>query len=407
MNGKPVFDPCWKPTHCVWELSMVCNMRCLHCGTYASGAARTDELSTERALELVDELVDLGLQRITLSGGEPLLRKDWHLIASRLMKKGVKTGMISNGWFIRDNIDRIKSVGEWDVIGMSLDGMRKTHDAFRRTPGSFDRILDSFSLLKKNGIETASITCVSRYNFHEMDAIHDVLLSHGVSAWQIQPLFAGGRIKEHIDMLLDIKDLYEIARFVARKRKVSPMQVFPADGMGYYSRFEKNIRPEGWQGCQAGLRVVGIEANGNIKGCLSLYPEAQENNPFVEGNVKEKSLREIWENPEGFAYNRQFDPDKAEGFCRECRHLAECRCGCTAEAFFSTGTKYNNPYCMFREVSINGEPEQKITVPVTPEFEKTLDAYYKKTAEDKKKQSARSRFSGKSAGFKPSKLRAF
>jgi radical SAM protein with 4Fe4S-binding SPASM domain len=383
-------------------------MKCLHCGTYATGLARVDELTTERALELVDELADMGLQRITLSGGEPLLRKDWYLIAERLMKKGIKTGMITNGWFIRENIEKIKSVGEWDVIGMSLDGMRRTHDAFRRTPGSFDRILDAFRLLKKNGIETACITCVSGYNFLEMDTIHDVLVTHGVSAWQIQPLFAGGRIKEHLDMLLDIKDLYEIAKFVARKRKVSSLQVFPADGMGYYSRFEKNIRPEGWSGCQAGLRVVGIEANGNIKGCLSLFPEAQENNPFVEGNVKEKSLREIWENPEAFAYNRRFDPSKAEGFCKECAHLIECRCGCTAEAFFSTGTKYNNPYCMHREISQNGEPEQKVAVPMTTEFERALDAYYQKADEEKKKKKAKPiALKGKTPGYKPEKLRAF
>lgn len=378
-------NPSWKPTHAVWELTLLCNMRCLHCGSYA-GSPREDELSLGRALDLVDELVDLGLRRITLSGGEPLLRKGWEVIAERFIQKGVKTGIISNGWFIEENLEKIKSIGKWDVIAMSLDGLRRTHDAFRRTPGSFDRILSAYSALDKADIETACVTCVSRHNFHEMDTIHDILLSHGVRSWQVQPLFVGGRTREHQNMMLDIEELYEIAKFIARKKKVSPMNIFPADGVGYYSRFEKEIRPEGWHGCQAGLRVIGIEANGNIKGCLSLYPESQSENPFVEGNVKEQSLKEIWEKPGGFAYNREFDPEKAEDFCKECRYLEECRCGCSAEAFFSAGTTYNNPYCIHRHVCLHGEPEYKTTVPMTDEFKEKLDKYYKKKEEEKKRK---------------------
>lgn len=379
---EPVYNPEWIPTHSVWELTLQCNMRCLHCGSYA-GVPREDELSIERALELVDELADLGLQRITLSGGEPLMRKDWHKIAQKLIDRGVRTGMISNGWFVEEKIEEIKSVKGWDLIAMSLDGLRRTHDAFRRRPGSFDKILTGYKLLKKAHIETACITYVSQYNFNELDAIHDVLLTHGVASWQVQPLFVGGRTRERKEMMLEAKDLFEIAKFIARKRKVSPMNIFPADGIGYFSKYEDDIKPYGWHGCQAGLKVVGIEANGNIKGCLSLYPEAQENNPFVEGNIKEKSLKEIWENPHGFAYNRQFDCSLAEGFCAQCEHLARCRCGCGSEAYFSTGTTYNNPYCMHREKMEKGEPLTKTNVPMTRTFEKKMNEYHSKTQQEK------------------------
>jgi MoaA/NifB/PqqE/SkfB family radical SAM enzyme len=79
----------WRPYYSVWELTMACNMRCLHCGSYA-GKPREDELSQERALQLVDELTELGLKRITLSGGEPLLRPGWEEIAKKLIDNGVK-----------------------------------------------------------------------------------------------------------------------------------------------------------------------------------------------------------------------------------------------------------------------------------------------------------------------------
>ena len=62
------------PWSVVWEITFACNMRCLHCGTSA-GKKRPDELNTHEALQLIDELADLGADNITLSGGEPLLRE--------------------------------------------------------------------------------------------------------------------------------------------------------------------------------------------------------------------------------------------------------------------------------------------------------------------------------------------
>jgi radical SAM protein with 4Fe4S-binding SPASM domain len=376
----------WRPYHSVWELTMACNMRCLHCGSYA-GKPRGDEISQERALRLVDELVELGLRRITLSGGEPLLRPGWDEIGKRLMDQGVKTGMISNGWYIEENINKFTKAGKWDIVAMSLDGSRKTHDAFRRTPGSFDSILSSFKALKKNGIRTGCITCVSRFNFKELDLIHDVLVSHGVAAWQIQPLFPGGRLRENKDMMIESKELVELAKFIIRKRKVSPMNVFAADGIGYFSKYDSQFRPKGWAKCAAGLWNVGIEANGNIKGCLSLLPEALENNPFVEGNIKTQSLKEIWFDDEKFTYNRKIDLTKATGFCRECEHLNKCHAGCTSVSYFNTGELLNNPYCLHQEIKLNGEPEYETNVPMTDEFREQCSKYYA----DKSKRGSKKR----------------
>ncbi|MBI3928962.1 MAG: radical SAM protein [Armatimonadetes bacterium] len=363
---------------CVWELTLACNMRCLHCGSYA-GRVRKDELPLDRALALVDELVDLGLERITLSGGEPLLRKGWEQIAGKLMDRGVRVGMISNGWYLRERLRSIVALKKWDVVAMSLDGLRMTHDAFRRTPGSYDRIVTGFRILRGAGIDTACITCVSRYNLPELDRLHDLLVSVGVKAWQIQPIFVGGRTREYQDMLLGPRELVEVASFMARKRKCSPLEVYPADPLGYCSRFEPYIRPEGWQGCGAGKYLAGIEANGDVKGCLSLLPERRGDNPFVEGNVNRTPLREIWENPENFAYTRRFDPAKAAGFCGTCPHVAGCQCGCTAMTYAATGSIYENPNCLYRELKLNGEEDPRTLVPMTPEFQEELLAYCKET----------------------------
>ena len=80
----------------VWELTMACNMRCRHCGS-SCATSLPDELTHREALDLCDQLAGLGTRLVTLSGGEPLLRADWHRLAGRLVDAGVTTNIISNG----------------------------------------------------------------------------------------------------------------------------------------------------------------------------------------------------------------------------------------------------------------------------------------------------------------------
>ena len=344
-----------KPYHCVWELTLKCNMRCKHCGSYA-GKDRVNEMSLEQMLDVADQLADMGLRRITLSGGEPLLRENWDAIAQRLIERGVRVGMISNGYFMLDNIEKferlkkLKGPGCMEIVAMSVDGLRETHDSFRRVPGSWDRIRDAYEALNKIGIYTAAITSISNNNIKELDQMLQQFLKWKVKAWQLQTLFGGGRMREFPELMPGPEGVEIVARFIAQTRLDRyPILVYPADCVGFCTELEPLINECPWHGCQAGLTSCGIEANGNVKGCLSLCPELQENNPFVEGNLHTEKLVDIWNKPGAFAYNREFDPSKAEGCCADCRHLERCRCGCTAQSYFSSGTAYCDPYCMTAE----------------------------------------------------------
>ena len=65
-----------RTTYAVWELTLACNLGCVHCGSRA-GDARAAELSTAEALDLVRQLADAGIREVTLIGGEAYLRADW------------------------------------------------------------------------------------------------------------------------------------------------------------------------------------------------------------------------------------------------------------------------------------------------------------------------------------------
>src|SRR4030043_2174357 len=113
-----------------WELTMACNIRCLHCAS-SSGTPRNCELSLQEALAICDMFPDLLVKEVDFTGGEPLLRSDWHVIANHLKQMKITTRIISNGLLLtNDTITIMKDAGIASV-GVSIDGLALTHDYIR------------------------------------------------------------------------------------------------------------------------------------------------------------------------------------------------------------------------------------------------------------------------------------
>jgi radical SAM protein with 4Fe4S-binding SPASM domain len=334
------------PLECVWELTLSCNFKCLHCGS-AAGISRSEELSTDEALSLVNQLADEGCRLIGLSGGEPLLRPDWDLIAGECSRRSVETRLITNGWFFdREKAKRAVDAGV-STVSFSLDGDEATHDYLRAMPGSYRRIMEGIDAAFCENLPPVIITQCSKYNLCQLENIHTVLAGMGVSSWQIQITHAWGRAGS--DMQIRPPDAWYIYDFIlAKKKRGGYPHIFAGDDIGYYTEHERLIRdlnqlgnkgPGMWLGCYAGVLAVGIESNGNVKGCLSLPPM------FVEGNVRECSFHDIWHNPNGFRYNRHHTPDILQGKCHDCEMGEFCRGGCKSMGAKSYSL-FEYPYCL-------------------------------------------------------------
>lgn len=351
------------PKFVVWEVTFACNMNCLHCGSIAGeGKLRPFELSLKEALNVCDQLANLKTEWVTLSGGELFLRDDWHLIAQRLKEHNIKVSIITNGWLLEKNIDKITKVKP-DYVAISIDGIRDTHDFIRRKQGSFNRVAKGFELLRENNIASGAITCISKINIGELEKIYQFLADKKLSSWQMQLIISEGRGRLKPEWIPSLDDLLDIVKFIAHKRMTSDFLIYPGDNIGYFTQYEDYIRSSGWKGCFAGILAMGIEANGGVKGCLSLCPELFKDNPFVEGNLKEESLEKIWNKEGTFSYNRNFDKRKVKGLCRGCEHIDECRCGCTATAYAITKSRYEAKYCIYQALKLKKE---KIVDPLPP-----------------------------------------
>jgi radical SAM protein with 4Fe4S-binding SPASM domain len=327
------------------ELTLACNMRCLHCGSQA-GRARDDELTTAEFLHLFDDFAELDCTEVCLLGGEPFLHPEWETLAAAVGHRGMRLVMISNGFVVdRRLANRLKMLPNLDRIGISLDAATaEIHDRIRNRRGAFDRAVNALSVLRDAGFEVGAITTVSKLNLGELEKLRDLLLGQDIS-WQIQVASPhGGRFSR--DWLISEREFYRVGSFISTCRNTYSIEDLPVAGshdIGYFSaHLTRYAELPDWKGCPAGIYTVGVTSNGLVKGCLA------QSDDFVEDDLRRRRFREIWEDDSLFAWNRRFTVDRLEGYCKSCPHGAVCRGGCSDQAYSLTGSPYNNPYCFYR-----------------------------------------------------------
>ena len=116
-----------RTTYAVWELTLQCNLGCVHCGSRA-GATRASELSTAEALNLVRQLSDVGIQEVTLIGGEAWLRRDWLDVVRAIRASGMSCSLTTGGYGISAALAREMRNAGLQQVSVSVDGRQATHD---------------------------------------------------------------------------------------------------------------------------------------------------------------------------------------------------------------------------------------------------------------------------------------
>jgi radical SAM protein with 4Fe4S-binding SPASM domain len=332
----------YKPACVVWEITLACNLKCLHCGSTAGGR-RARELNTEEALQVCADLKAAGTGGVALMGGEPLLRKDFFAIASRVRELGMELSVITNGTVHSQEIFAgLKRLAP-RAVAVSLDAADPAlHDRIRGVKGAFEKSWAFITRCLAEGLPVSVITTVHKLNLKELAPLRDLLKGRGI-AWQVQTAGAeGGRFSR--ELLLDPEEFYAVGLFVESCRREYAAEELPVIGahdLGYNSALLGNVSLcEEWDGCQAGRSVAGLRSDGEVLGCLAINDAR-----FSEGNVLRTPFAEIWNRPGAFAYTRGFSRDQAGPNCAGCLHLDACKGGCSEMSLMKTGLLHNDSYC--------------------------------------------------------------
>jgi radical SAM protein with 4Fe4S-binding SPASM domain len=325
------------------------------------GASTDDELTTDEAIALIDDLADLGIPLLLFSGGEPLVRDDFWTLARHAKKRGLVTALSTNGTLITPEVARDLTNAGVEYAGVSLDGASpETHDRLRGMPGSFDAAVRGL----KNCI-AASLKCgvrvtVTRDNYAEVPALIDLALSLGVPRFCVYWLVPCGRGRAlTADMQLrhgEIRDLLD--HLYRRAREVDPAVMefltvdAPQDTVHLLATLQREdaaayasmcalVKRTG-VGCSAGDRVANIDPIGNVYPCQ--FARLEE---LCIGSVRTSDFGALW-NDLGNPVLARFREkrERAGGACGACAHRDMCGGGCRIRALAENGDLWaEDPLC--------------------------------------------------------------
>lgn len=359
------------PLYCIWELTLACDLGCKHCGSRA-GKPRTAELTTEQALAVVAQLADVGVRDVVLIGGEAYLRDDWTTIARALADRGITVGMTTGARNLtRERIHAAVAAG-LSSISISFDGLERTHDAQRGVRGAFAAAVAAAHEVAATPMQLSVNTQINRLSMPELPAIARLLVELGARAWQIQLTVAMGRAADRPELLLQPYELLTLFPMLVEilDETLVPggITLAPANNIGYFGPYEHRIRAGGdsgryWTGCPAGLWLIGIEADGTLKGCPSLPTAA-----YAGGRVPETHIRDLVAHAPQLRALRERTAADLWGFCAGCYYADTCKGGCSWTAHSLLGRPGNNPYCIHRavELSRRGVRERIVKVEAAP-----------------------------------------
>jgi len=354
-----------------WETTAACNLRCSHCRrTEVADELSPEELSTQEAERLVDELSGWGRTILVLSGGEPLLRPDIFHLMSYAGKKGLVVALATNGTLVDQNMAmRIRASGV-DRVSVSLDGAdAPTHDAFRRLPGSFRSALAGVQALRAEGVSLQINVTVARHNADQLEEMVSLTKKLGAVAlhlFLLVPVGCGMEIAEEQTLRADAYEntlnwLYETEHRepglqlratcaphyfrVVRQRQAAQAardDPSPAPSLGHPgiggSGGGRGSLHAATRGCLAGAGVCFISHTGKVYGCGYM--------PIEAGDLRRAPLAEIWQTSQLFAELR--DLKRLKGKCGRCGFNVVCG-GCRARAYGSTGDYLaEEPFCAYQ-----------------------------------------------------------
>lgn len=171
-----------------WHITDECDQRCKHCYIFSEdNCKRLDAMSWEQMQATFYNCLDFckvydRLPYFYITGGDPILHPDFWKLLALLKEHGIPFTILGNPFHLTDEVCReLKEYG-CQKYQLSLDGMRETHDWFRK-PGSFDCTLEKISCIKNAGIRSVVMTTVSGTNIKEIPDIIDTVVEAGVDVF--------------------------------------------------------------------------------------------------------------------------------------------------------------------------------------------------------------------------------
>ncbi len=312
-----VTDYCWsrhRLSTVLLELTYRCNERCVHCYTCDAPKEQAGEMTLQEYIRLMDELRDMGVDSLVLSGGEIGLRRDFSQIYQSAADRGFLITLMTNGtMFTPEQMEMFYRYPPKIVYVSFYGGSPETHDRVTQVPGSFKKSLDTVMRLRCAGISVGLKTVALTPTVSDYPNIVKLAERLGVGLGTGMYLTCGnnGSTDPARYRLTDIRD-YE--RVVEAKQKYA----------GAYTPYR--VRDVNGPICEAGVMAFTVNPYGDYYVCTSL--------PVPCGNVRTTPVSEFWEHDPYLKKIRSLR--FSDTGCGECAYRNEC-VYCVGANYVETG----------------------------------------------------------------------
>lgn len=365
MGGHPgSIDFNENPYIVIWEVTRACQLKCIHCRADAQNKPDPRELTPEEGLKLIDQIYEMNNPMLVFTGGDCMMREDLFELADYAIKKGMRVSMTPSATdnVTKEKMERAKEVGlsRW---AFSLDGPTpEIHDHFRGTPGSFDLTIEKVKYLNELNMPLQLNTVISRYNYEYLEQMAELMKELKVVMWYIFLLVPTGR--GQLDACLTPVEHEKVFRWLYDLSKTAPYDIKTTAAQHYRRvvfqqkarenkveigeiRYEDTLTKDmasvidglkrAPKGVNDGNGFVFVSHTGDVMPSGLL--------PLVGGNVRDRSLAEIYREAPVFKELR--NPDNYKGKCGVCEFRYVCG-GSRSRTYAITGDYMESePFCVY------------------------------------------------------------
>lgn len=284
------------------ELTYRCNERCIHCYVDTPSDIAS-ELKIQDYKMLLDELHEMGCMGILITGGEPSLHPDFLSIVAYAKEIGLLVDIYTNGLAIdNETIDRLTMLKPNSISFSFYGGTAKVHDLITGVTGSFEKSLRTMMICKCAGLDTYIKTVVMKQNVQDYEELLKWGKRLGVKVTSSLSVMPGNRGKKADSFRLMNLETYQTVLEMEYDYHIYSADQDMPERVEYI--------------CASGLNTLSVDPFGNIYPCNA--------NPVILGNVKQESVRSIWERSKELRKIAKMKFYELSETCPECPDKSWC-----------------------------------------------------------------------------------
>jgi pyrroloquinoline quinone biosynthesis protein E len=304
----------------LFTLTNKCNFRCIYCYN-SSGNARENELSTEEWLDLIKQADEIGVKKVSISGGEPFCHPGALDIIKELKKRKILIELATNGGV--EYPPEIFELMSNEKVQISLDTADSSVFTELCSVNGFETVRKNIKLFVDKKAFVTIKACMTNKNYKGIPDLYDLLFEIGVNNIGLAAYVNGVNGRGGDSLLLsenNISELIDIFNTIEQYESTIMYQAIPE------SVWKKK---EDITMCGALFQAMIVQPNGDVTGCEQMAKIDELN----FGNIRNNTIMEIWlgKKADEFHYRKSHPSDP---HCRECIIFDECQTGCFADKYY-------------------------------------------------------------------------